>query len=543
MRPSSSVTELPSLGVSHGATSSSRSTSRRTRGAAAELSRLHGAQSAPSLHSIKQRTREMRNGVETVVSKLTERPGVGPLLLLHEQEHAAGILKALGPRRASRGPPAPRLMTQPDIKLGALNTLARRSHVLSQIADELGAAHSAAHHSSLFLNEDLEQDDDEEVHAHSEMDGAPQAGRKYIQQVSGRAGSGRIAPTSDGWGAPGSALMATHDPLSQQHPLRQQLKSRQRDSGSRAASREAAGAGLRRPASRGTLPAVGMLIGSAATSSLHASRAAASRSAAQLDTKIENYLTQYRLAQRMDDATTFIQSAWRGHTSRHETSEALEEKRAQSRTIFRAWLAVITAQRYARSSTLERAFFGWLREQRETRGAANKLAYLLQRSIGASPAFAYWRIVLDKRKRVPRPLDCPTVEEALGRCLLMMLMKKILHEWRRHLRRAWVFREQAAQKIQSAARPMHLWPSEVLSLALLLWSRIAKYHSCLRRGVPPPVYLRYVQQWHEVCFYLPSSLPFLMRSSRQMASQTRHLPLALFALARVHSVFSLRTLK
>ena len=112
----------------------------------------------------------------------------------------------------------------------------------------------------------------------------------------------------------------------------------------------------------------------------------------------------------------------------------------------------------------------------------------------------------------------------------MMLMKKILHEWRRHLRRAWVFREQAAQKIQSAARPMHLWPSEVLSLALLLWSRIAKYHGCLRRGVPPPVYLRYVQQWHEVCFYLPSSLPFLMRSSGQMASQKHHLPLALFCL-------------
>ena len=45
-------------------------------------------------------------------------------------------------------------------------------------------------------------------------------------------------------------------------------------------------------------------------------------------------------------------------------------------------------------------------------------------------------------------------------------------------------------------RPMHLWPNEVLALALLMWSRIAKFRDCQRR-VPPPVYLYYVQQWHE----------------------------------------------
>ena len=129
---------------------------------------------------------------------------------------------------------------------------------------------------------------------------------------------------------------------------------------------------MSRSASRGSTPAAGMLIGSASASSLHAARAAAARSAAQLDTKIETYLTQYRLAQRMDDATTHIQSAWRGRTSRHEVSEHLEEKRAHVRIVFRAWQSVTAAQRHARFSTLERAFFGWLREQRETRGAANK---------------------------------------------------------------------------------------------------------------------------------------------------------------------------
>ena len=64
-------------------------------------------------------------------------------------------------------------------------------------------------------------------------------------------------------------------------------------------------------------------------------------------------------------------------------------------------------------------------------------------------------------------------------------------------RRLAVAREQAAIKIQAAAKPTNLWPSELLALALLMWSRIAKFRRCQRRGQPPPVYLRYVQQWHE----------------------------------------------
>ena len=31
---------------------------------------------------------------------------------------------------------------------------------------------------------------------------------------------------------------------------------------------------------------------------------------------------------------------------------------------------------------------------------------------------------------------------------------------------------------------MQLWPSEMLSLALLMWNRIAKFRQCQRRGVP-----------------------------------------------------------
>ena len=68
---------------------------------------------------------------------------------------------------------------------------------------------------------------------------------------------------------------------------------------------------------------------------------------------------------------------------------------------------------------------------------------------------------------------------------------------RRYQKRLWVCREKAANRIQSAARPMNLWPSEMLSLALMMWSRIAKFRQCQRKGQPPPVYLKYVPQWHE----------------------------------------------
>lgn len=462
MRPSSSIAELPSLSGNGVGVNRSAAAQRR------ELNRLNGAASAPSLHGYNQRAKDMRNSLEQCVTRLTDRPGVAPLLLLHEQEHAAGVLKALRPeRRPTQGPPAPRLLAQPAIKLGMLNSLARRSQVLSQIADELGAAHSAANSDSVFFDGNSRGDDD------------------------AAAGVG-----GDSWGAPSSALMATHDPLSHKHPLRQPVKQSQQRGGSRQSSRD--GLPMRSSAKRSSTPATGMLIGSASSSSLHAARAEAARSAAQLDRKIEHYLTQYRLSQRMDDATTQIQSAWRGRTSRHETNDIVDEKRAFGRQVFHAWYSVAAAQRHARFSTLERAFFGWLREQREARGAISKLAYLLHRSIGTSPAFAYWRIALDKRKRRPPAPDCPTIEEALGRCLLMLLTRKILHEWRRHVKVAWVLREKAANRIQTAARPMHLWPSEVLALALTLWSRIAKYHICQRRGIPPPVYLRYVPQWHEV---------------------------------------------
>ena len=78
---------------------------------------------------------------------------------------------------------------------------------------------------------------------------------------------------------------------------------------------------------------------------------------------------------------------------------------------------------------LSRVCIRILVEQREAANAVHKLAHLLQRAIGTSPAFAYWRIVLDKRKRRPRAADCPSVGEALDRCRLLVIIRNFLRSW------------------------------------------------------------------------------------------------------------------
>ena len=55
---------------------------------------------------------------ERVVAQLTDRPGIAPLLLLHDQEHAASILKAIRPTgRKLRQQPPPKLLTQPQLRI------------------------------------------------------------------------------------------------------------------------------------------------------------------------------------------------------------------------------------------------------------------------------------------------------------------------------------------------------------------------------------------------------------------------------------------
>ena len=458
--------------------------------------------SAPSLSLLRQQAAAISSGIERVCAKMHERPGLGPLLLLHEQEHAAHILKAVRPGGRKPKQEPPRLLLQPPFNKNALGALQRKSTVLSEIADEMSGYQHEVH-----LVED-EEDDDDQGGSYSRA----QTAEAELPQLVG-AGPGFFGGRPSTHGADGS-VNSLH-PYAQPVGRPGQLP-RSRSSVSSMGPRS-------KPAkhARGTSA---ILMGSSSSSSLHAARAAASKSNALLDTRVDAYLMQYRLAQQRDTASVSIQSMWRGRKSRATVNEHRDDMRAANRSVFKAWRNVAQASRISRVRCMERAFFGWLKEQREAQGAIIHLAGLLSRAIGTSPAFGYWRIVLDKRKRRPRAKDCPSLLEALSRSITLSISRKILTLWRRLLkcayclfslhaflsfaltqplssvcvcRRLAVAREQAAIKIQAAAKPTNLWPSELLALALLMWSRIAKFRRCQRRGQPPPVYLRYVQQWHE----------------------------------------------
>jgi hypothetical protein len=199
--------------------------------------RLELSASAPSLSSISQ----VRDGVERVVAKLTERPGIGPLLLLHDQEHGAHILKALSGDKKRKGPAPPRLLMQPPIAKGSLGSLQRRSNILSDIADQMGAT-------SVVQHALIHDDDDEAGRVDSPISAL--SGSEHAQH----------APTMAG--APALRL--------------QRSTQSNADAPSELAS-------VARPRSR--LSRAGTPLGGP-TSSLHAARAAAAKSAALLDTRM-----------------------------------------------------------------------------------------------------------------------------------------------------------------------------------------------------------------------------------------------------------------
>ena len=175
----------------------------------------------------------------------------------------------------------------------------------------------------------------------------------------------------------------------------------------------------------------------------------------------------------------------------------MEIRRAELGPILNAWRTVVQADRRFRRGTLSACLWGWFQERLEARYYYTKLGLMLTRALGSGAASQYWRSMIEKRKRIPRPADTPTVAAALARALQIQLAKRTLFLWRRHCRRVDVLRQQASKKLKLVAKPTNLWPSEMLSLALLLWSRIAKFRRCTRQCKAPPVYLRYVPQWHE----------------------------------------------
>ena len=302
MRPSTSSTMLPEIGRNSGGAnrqlrgSTSMAAFRSDPSGAA--SRLELSASAPSL---KLQVGNVREGVERVVAKLTDRPGIAPLLLLHDQEHGAAIFKALrNENRRKAGPTPPRLLTQPPLRKGAVSALQRRSNVLSQVADELGAYRGGE---ALF--------DDDDGNQVSTQPLTPPHAYKLLRA---RSAASTAQPRPTGWLIVLARVLLPQDPANPGSP----------------AGAPASGADGHVPAhlshlprghsqDRVSLPSRGsnrslrastpllMMGASHSTSSLHAARAAAAKSSALLDTRVDAYLREYKLAQQSASAAEAIQ--------------------------------------------------------------------------------------------------------------------------------------------------------------------------------------------------------------------------------------------
>lgn len=226
MRPSS-VTNLPAL--EQGSLRAKQPSQKRG------LQPLAHSGTAPSLSTLSNRASELGLGVDQTVEMLSQRPGTGPMLhQIQDAQHRAAVLDATAVFR-NRAPP-PRLLNVPGIKQGALARIARRSNVLSDIADSMRA---------------------------------------------------------DELTTPGSATRLWLSPYAEPSPYpvgATMLRSRSNSSmtsggafGARVATAEAASRRAGRP------PGITL---SSSSSTLHASKTAAQRSAALLETRVDAYLSQ-----------------------------------------------------------------------------------------------------------------------------------------------------------------------------------------------------------------------------------------------------------
>ena len=65
-----------------------------------------------------------------------------------------------------------------------------------------------------------------------------------------------------------------------------------------------------------------------------------------------------------------------------------------------------------------------------------------------------------------------------------------------------------------AARAQRVWPSELLTMSVLVWKRWSSFKKCQRRGIPAPIYSLTVPQWT-----LWESLKLQRLARRQMAEE------------------------
>ena len=89
------------------------------------------------------------------------------------------------------------------------------------------------------------------------------------------------------------------------------------------------------------------------------------------------------------------------------------------------------------------------------------------------------------------------MQAALQHCVTLTLVRMLLRGWCSAVRKQQREYDVAAAKLRAAARPLRMWPSELLVLALIMWSRITKFNRCMRQTIAPPVYVRYLPEWHQ----------------------------------------------
>ena len=445
----------------------------------AESLRLLPSASMPVLQSLRSTCDDLSASLEEVVERLKVRPGLNQRLVQAGQDMQGEDARRKLNTQARRLVAPPRLLEDPTRQSDS--KLRKKRSVLSNTLLDLATEGDArAPEQPLWLGFMLQR---AESRAGKGMGrtvsscGLQSCGSTAASSSSrSRGGSTGLASTGraarGGRPATGAGLVAVRGRAAMDDPAEEAAR----------ASTAALATGSARPSP---------------SSSLHQARFAEARAYAELDTRVDEYLVQYRRSMRCSHATLVIQAAVRMHLRRHRWLKVTDRRRRLLGPIVRGWRAVAAAEVQAKLSCMRVAFSGWKAEQQASMDAVRRFAVLLQRAVGSSPATSYFRMVLTEWKRRPPPVSVPTVYQALAHCRTLTLVRALLHGWLKIVKKLAHEFEVAGHKLRAAARPMRMWPSETLALAVVMWSRITKFNRCMREGIPPPVYVRYMPQWHE----------------------------------------------
>lgn len=221
----------------------------------------------------------------------------------------------------------------------------------------------------------------------------------------------------------------------------------------------------------------------------------------RLDRLTNAFVNDFKRAHKQRPACLKIQAAWRMHVQRRQFLGAIRLRRETMRPPLRAWRRFTMAAAYARRGLLRATLGVWRSEALFTLRLLSHLAASLEQVDGrgstATAAARAWRAFRDERVHGAQPAPARAVVAALQRCAVAARASVCVRAWRGLAATACARRRQAGQRLRHALRPYRRWPSETVLLALLMWSRWAKYRICSRMQRPGPTYTRFVPQWDE----------------------------------------------